>query len=145
METTTNSKMSTDSKKSDFDTDEIVKRLLEAIVKRIEGGDDPRRKYDYLAKLDDETVQTLSTLTDNQIDSVAECAWLASAFPSMGPLDKFGNTLAHWSPSKQGKRADQITATMINQQTHVIPTLLNQPSQPNNKKEKSKETKDGEK
>lgn len=124
--------------------DEIVKRLVEAVIKRLEGGDDPRKKYDYLAKLDDETLKTMSVLTESQIDSVAECSWLASTFPSMMPLKNFGESLAGWSPSKGGRRADQVTATMISQETHVVPQLINSnPAKPDNKKEKKKD-KDGE-
>lgn len=123
---------------SNIDLDNMVKRIFEAIIKRLEGGDDPRAKYDYLAKLDKDTLQTLAVLSDSQLDSTAECCFMGNTFPSMAPLKVFVEGLAHWSPSKQGKRADLITSAMINQETHVVPTTLALPSQSNEKKKKEK-------
>jgi len=115
-------------------------RVIEAVIKRIEGSEDPRRKYDYLTKLDDETVKSLANLSESQLDSMAECCFLGETFPSLMPLKEFAIGLAKWSPSKGGKRAEQLTATMISQETHVVPTILN--AQSDSQKKKEKETKD---
>ena len=116
-------------------------RIIESVIKRIEGGDDPRRKYDYLTKLDEETMKSLANLSESQLDSMAECCWLGETFPSLMPLKDLVVELAKWSPSKGGKRAEQLTATMISQETHVVPTILNSQFQ-DGKKKKEKETKE---
>lgn len=118
---------------------DFIKRIADAVVKRIEGGDDPRRKYDYLTKLDPDTVKSLSNLSEGQLDSIAESCFLGDAFPSLLPLKDFAVGLAMWSPSKAGKRADQLTATMISQETHVVPTVLSQMNEAGKKKDKGKE------
>ena len=122
--------------------DKQLERIIEAVIKRIEGGDDPRKKYDYLTKLDEETIKSLSNLTETQLDGMAECCWLGETFPSLMPLKDFVIELAHWTPSKAGKRAEQLTATMISQETHVIPTILNSQLQSDGKKKKDKGDKD---
>lgn len=98
---------------------EIIPRIVDAVVKRIEGGDDPRKKFDYLTKLDDDTVKSLSNLSEGQLDAIAESQYLGEAFPSLKPLADFSLHLAKWSPSKSGKRAEQLTATMISQTVNV--------------------------
>ena len=118
-------------------------RIIESVIKRIEGGDDPRRKYDYLTKLDEETVKSLANLSESQLDSMAECCFLGETFPSLMPLKDLAVELAKWSPSKGGKRAEQLTATMISQETHVVPTILNSQFQ-DGKKKKDKGDKDRE-
>lgn len=121
--------------KDSFDI--FIDRLLEAIIKKI-SGDDPQHKYDYLTKLKPDTVKSLAVLSDQQLDSTAECKFLGGNFPSFAPLSDFVTELAYWSPSKQGKRAEQVTATMISQETHVVPTVLNQMQQEKKKKDKEK-------
>jgi hypothetical protein len=115
--------------------------VLKAIIKKI-SGDDPQRKYDYLTKLHADTVKSLACLSETQLDSTAECQFLGAHFPSLNPLASFVTELAFWSPSKQGKRAEQVTATMINQETHLIPTVLNQPVQGKKQKKEEKEQKE---
>ena len=129
---------------NEINFDEIVNRFIEALIKKVEGGDDPRKKYDYLTKLDQDTVKSLAILSEGQLDSIAECGFLGKEFPSMDPLKTFSEGLAQWSPSKAGKRAEQLTATMISQETHVIPTILNSQLQSDSKKKKDKEGKDKE-
>ncbi len=139
-----------DKKKEPFENQEPkdeteipLQRIINAIVKRLEG-DDQTGKYEYLTKPDKDNIKTLSVLSDSQLDSTAECCYLGSAFPSMSPLSKFVRGLAEWSPSKQGKRAEQLTATMIHQETNVIPTVLQTPSSPKkDKKEKEEKKQDG--
>jgi len=125
--------------KKETDFDEQISRIIEAVIKRIEGGDDPRKKYDYLTKLDNDTVKSLAILSEGQLESIAECNFLGQFFPSLAPLQDFSKGLAEWSPSKAGKRAEQLTATMISQETHVIPTILNSQLQSDGKKKKDKE------
>ena len=112
----------------------IPTRILEAIIKRIEGGDDPRRKFDYL--MDPPNVKTSSILSEAQVDSVAECCYLGESFPSLLPLKNFSIELAKWSPSKAGKGREQLTATMINETTHVVPMAMQAAATTQNKKEK---------
>jgi hypothetical protein len=117
------------------ETEIPLQRIINAIVKRLEG-DDQTGKYEYLTKPDKDNIKTLSVLSDSQLDSTAECCYLGSAFPSMSPLSKFVRGLAEWSPSKQGKRAEQLTATMIHQENSIIPTILQTPGTTNQKKDK---------
>lgn len=119
----------------------IAQRVINAVLKRIEGGDDPRKKYDYLSKPDKDTIKTLSILTDQQVDSVAECVFLGRTFPSLMPLTDISLELAHWSPSKKGVGREQLTQTMISQETNIIPTVLNQPSGQNQKDKEQKQKK----
>lgn len=128
--------------KPDPEMDNYVHKILNAIIKGIEG-DDQTGKYDYLTKPDHNNIKTLSVLSESQLDSTAECCFLGQSFPSMSPLANFVKGLAEWSPSKQGKRAEQLTATMIHTETSVIPTVIQQAS--NSKKDKKKEEKEGEK
>lgn len=120
--------------------DKFTEELLAAIIKKI-AGDDPQHKYDFLTKLNDETVKSLAILSDSQLDSTAECHFLGSNFPSLTPLADLVKELAYWSPSKQGKRSDQVTATMISQETHVVPTIITQ-QQKDKKKKEEKEAKE---
>lgn len=123
--------------KTDIDMDEIVNRILLAVVKMLEGGDDPQRKYDNLTKMNHDTVKTMANLSETQIDSAAESSFLGNTFLSLTPLKIFAVGHAQWSPSKQGKRAEQVTATMISQETHLVPTLLEQQKKDKkNRKEK---------
>lgn len=120
---------------------ELIERVVEAVIKRIEGGDDPRKKYDYLTKLDEQTLKSLAILTEGQMEGMAECDYLGGAFPSLLPLQQLTSSLAHWSPSKAGKRAEQLTATMISQETHVVPMALQQAVGGEKKNKKDKENK----
>lgn len=114
----------------------ITERVVEAVIKRLEGGDDPRRKYDYL--MDPPNIKTSSILSDTQLDGVAESTFLGETFPSLEPLKAFSVELARWSPSKAGKAREQLTATMISQETHVVPTMISQQAQ-SGKKDKKEE------
>lgn len=115
----------------------FIDRVKEAVIKLIEGGDDPRRKYDYL--MDPPNIKTSSILSETQLDSVAECCFLGETFPSLEPLKNFSIELARWSPSKAGKGRDQLTATMISQETHVVPMALQQINDQSKQKKKDKE------
>lgn len=118
-------------------------RVIEAFIKKLEGGaEDPQRKYDYLTKLTPETVKSLAHLSEQQLNSMAECHFLGKHFPSLKPLADLALELAYWSPSKQGKRAEQLTATMLSRQDlQVIPYAMGQTTQ-DRKGKKPKEVKD---
>lgn len=132
----------TEDTQPDTEMDLLIKRATNALIKRMEG-EDQTGKYDYLSKPDRENIKTLSVLSESQLDSTAECCFLGQSFPSMAPLANFVKGLAEWSPSKQGKRAEQLTATMIHTETNVIPTVLTQ--QTNSKKDKKKDDNGGDK
>ena len=123
--------------KQRFDIKQYLFDFLQSIKKIIEGGDDPRRKYDYL--MDPPNIKTSSILTEGQLDSVAECVFLGDNFPSLVPLKKFSEELAGWTPSKAGKGREQLTATMISTETHVVPMALQQITDKSKKKEKEVE------
>lgn len=118
----------------------FIERIKEAIIKRIEGGDDPRKKYDYL--MDPPNIKTSSILSEMQLDSVAECCFLGEQFPSLMPLKEFAVELARWSPSKAGKGREQLTATMISTETHVVPMAMQQITEKGKEKKKEKEAKE---
>lgn len=127
-----------------IDYKSLIPRMLNALIKRIEGGDDIQSKLDYIAKLGPDTKKTLADLNDSQIESCAECEYLAGAFPSLRGLQVLTGGIAEWSPSKNGKRAEQVAATMTHNEAHIIPTVFNTPT-PTQKAKKSKEPKGDEK
>jgi len=114
----------------------IYDRILDAVIKRLEGSDDPRRKFDYL--MDPPNIKTSSILGEIQVDSVSECCWLGESFPSLEPLKSLAVELAKWSPSKTGKGREQLTATMISEHKEIIPMSVTQLTQ-KEKKKKDKE------
>lgn len=120
-----------------FNLQQYLIDILQSIKKIIEGGDDPRRKYDYL--MDPPNIKTSSILTEGQLDSVAECCFLGNHFPSLTLLKTFSEELAGWTPSKAGKGREQLTATMISTETHVVPMALQQLTDKTKKKEKEGE------
>lgn len=117
----------------------LIDRILDAVIKRIEGTDDPRRKFDYL--MDPPNIKTSSILGEIQVDSVSECCWLGETFPSLGPLKQLSIELAKWSPSKTGKGREQLTATMISEHKEIIPMSITQLTKKEQKK-KEKENDD---
>lgn len=94
---------------------DIVDRVLEAIIRRIEGSRDIKKKLDYFAKPDPETLSTLSALTPIQAEALAECEWLGSQFNTLEPLAEFAKCYARWSPSKDGKGRETLAAIMISE------------------------------
>lgn len=118
----------------------VAKRILDAIIKRIEGQDDPRRKFDYL--MNPPNIKTSAILTESQLDSVAECTWLGEQFPSLLPLKLLAVELANWSPSKAGKGREQLTATMISEHKEIIPMSVSQLIDKKDKKKREKELED---
>ena len=119
--------------------DNFINRLAEAIIKRIEGDDGEQGRLDYLTKPDHNKIKTMSDLSDSQVDSIAESDFLAQAFPSLAPLQSLTRNYAEWSPSKKGKRAEQVTATLINRETSIVPTVLNAPAAASKKEKKQQE------
>lgn len=117
-----------------------IDRIFEAIIKRIEGQDDPRKKFDYL--MDPPNIKTSAILSEQQLDSVAECCWLGESFPSLLPLKFLAVELANWSPSKTGKGRDQLTATMISEHKEIIPMTVSQILDKKDKKKREKELED---
>lgn len=112
-------------------------RLLEAIIKKIEGNNDFKQKADLLVKSNPDTIKTMSDLSDQQVDAIATAQWIGENFPSMKPLQDLMMSHAAWSPSKKGERAKQLTATMISEKTSVVPMAL-QPQMAGNPTKKSK-------
>ncbi len=117
----------------------IKDRLLEAIIKRIEGNNDFKQKADLLVRSNIDTVKTMSDLSENQIEAIASSQWIGEQFPSMKPLAELLKEHAFWSPSKKGERAKQLTATMISEHTNVVPMALQPSMQGNPKQKKNKE------
>lgn len=114
-------------------------RLLEAIIRRIEGVNDFKQKAELLVKSNKDTIKTMSDLTDPQVDAVATTQWMAAQFPSLKPLGDLMMEYAAWSPSKKGERAKQLTATMVSEKNTVVPYALPTVTSASKKKEKEKE------
>jgi hypothetical protein len=115
-------------------------RLLEAIIRRIEGTNDFKQKAELLVKSNPETIKSMSDLSENQVDAIATAQWVGLQFPSMKPLATLMTEFAAWSPSKKGERAKQLTATMISEHTNVIPMALQPNMQGNQNKKERKES-----
>ena len=116
----------------------FLERAKEAILKRLEGADDPRRKFDYL--MDPPNIKTSSILGEIQVDSVSESFWLGETFPSLDPLKTLSHELAKWSPSKTGKGREQLTATMISEHKEIIPMSITQLTKEKQKKKEKDES-----
>lgn len=114
-------------------------RLLEAIIKRIEGSNDFKQKSDLLVKSNPATIKTMSDLSETQIDAISTGVWIGDQFASMKPLQSLMLEFAAWSPSKKGERAKQLTATMISEHTNVVPMALQPSMGGNQNKKKNKE------
>lgn len=113
-------------------------RMIEAIIRRIEGTDNFKQKAELLVKENPETIKAMSDLSEQQVDAIATAQWVGNQFPSMKPLATLMMDFAAWSPSKKGERAKQLTATMISEHTSVVPMAL----QPNMAGKESKKKKD---
>ena len=124
--------------KEPFSWEKYIQDILVAVKRRIEGSDDPRRKFDYL--MDPANIKTSSILTEMQLDSVAECTWLGETFPSLEPLKDLSVELAKWSPSRTGKGRDQLTATMISEHKEIIPMSIQQLTSKEKKKKEKEES-----
>lgn len=116
-------------------------KAKEALLRKLQGGDDSRQKYDYQTKPDDKSIKSLSILSEIKVDSISECCFMGEAFPSFIDLKGFSIQNAFWSPSKQGKGREQLTATMIGIETHIVPMAMQQLTD-NKDKKKEKEAKD---
>ena len=118
----------------------LVKRFVDAIIKKIEGNNDFKQKAELLVKTNPETMKAMSDLSEQQVDAISTAVWAGEQFPSLKPLSQLMTEMAAWSPSKKGERAKQLTATMISEHTSVVPMALQPNMQGNQKgKEKTKE------
>lgn len=96
----------------------IKKRILNAIIRKIEGVKDLKRRLDYLMNPD--ALETSSRLTDMQIQGVNECCWLGDNFSSMEPLKDFARGFAKWAVSKEGKgRQEAISMIMASEKREL--------------------------
>jgi hypothetical protein len=119
----------------------ISERITEAIIRRIEGVKDLKKRLDYL--MNPETLSSSARLTDSQVEAVAECAWLAKTFPSLQGLADFTKGYAAWSISKDGKGREEVVSVMISESREIYQTLGITPFQAIQDKSRGKEEKKG--
>lgn len=92
--------------------DPIIRRILEAIIRKIEGvKGDIKRQLDYL--INPENLRTMSRLSEEQVQAVNECVWIGEAFPQFEGLKLLGLGLAWWRISLEGKGREEVTSTML--------------------------------
>lgn len=90
---------------------DAIERFMEALIKRVEGSKDIRKKLDYLMKPD--YIETSSILSSNQVDAVATMIQLGDMYPTLEPLKSFARLFATWTPSTDGKARDQLERVMM--------------------------------
>lgn len=97
-------------------------RILEAILRRIEGAKDLKKRLDYL--MNPETLSSSARLSETQLQAIAECAWLGDTFPSLKGLAEFTQGYAKWSISREGKGREEAVAVMVSENKEIQSTLL---------------------
>jgi len=90
---------------------DFKERIVNAIVSKIEGVKDIKRRLDYLMNPDN--IQTSSRLTEEQVQAVNECIWLADHFPQFEGLKQLALGLAWWRISLDGKGREEELRAMI--------------------------------
>lgn len=98
---------------------DFATRVKEAIIRKIEGAKDIKRKLDYLMK--PEFLETSAVLTESQLQGIAECTWLGKNFKSLEPLSDFARELALWSPSKGGRGRDDAINIFATEKAEGLP------------------------
>lgn len=91
----------------------IKDRVLEAIIRRIEGTKDIKKKFDYI--MNPEKLSSSSRLTEPQVQAVSECLFLGNIFPTLQPLADFSKNYAEWSISRDGKGREEIVTVMVSE------------------------------
>jgi hypothetical protein len=118
------------------DPPSLKDRILEAILRRIEGAKDLKKRLDYL--MNPETLSSSARLSEIQVQAISECAWLGETFPSLKGLAEFTQGYAKWSISREGKGREEAVAVMVSENKEIQSTLLlpGLPQQPQGKKDK---------
>lgn len=91
---------------------ELIERGFEALIVKLEGGKDLKKKYDYI--MQPEHIETASELTARQHKAIIAMIQISNQYPAtMENLGVFARLHAKWSPSIQGKRSDQLVKIMM--------------------------------
>jgi hypothetical protein len=119
----------------------IKERVIEAILRKIEGSKDLKKRLDYLMNPD--PISSSSRLSEIQVQAVAETQWLGHHFPSLKPLADFTLEYAKWSISREGKGREEEVMVMISETKDTIsalglPIATMQQQAPGKEKEKGK-------
>jgi hypothetical protein len=104
------------------DPPSLKDRILEAILRRIEGAKDLKKRLDYL--MNPETLSSSARLSEIQVQAISECAWLGATFPSLQGLAEFTQGYAKWSISREGKGREEAVAVMVSENKEIQSTLL---------------------
>jgi hypothetical protein len=91
----------------------IKDRVLEAIIRRIEGTKDIKKKFDYI--MNPEKLSSSARLSESQVQAVSETQFLAAEFPTLQPLADFTKGYAEWSISRDGKGREEIVTVMVSE------------------------------
>jgi len=115
----------------------LRERIIEAILRRIEGSKDLKKRLDYLMNPD--PLSSSSRLSENQLQAISETQWAGTEFPSLKPLADFTLHYAKWSISREGKGREEAVTVMVSENKEIIPTLGISPMAP---MQQAKESKD---
>ena len=116
-------------------------RILEAIVRKIEGAkDEVKKRLDYL--MNPETISSSARLSELQVQAISECQWLGATFPTLQGLADLTREYAKWSISREGKGREEAVTVMISE-TREILTSLGLPFTPVDSREKDRKDKKG--
>jgi len=114
----------------------IKERIIEAILRRIEGSKDLKKRLDYLMNPD--PISSSSRLAEIQVQAVSETQWLGLNFPSLKPLADFTKEYAKWSISRDGKGREEEVTVMVSETKEII-TSLGLPISPIQQQDKGKD------
>lgn len=116
---------------------EIVERVTDALVKRIEGTKDIRKKLDYM--MHPEYIETSSILSPTQIDAISAMIQIGDMYPTLEPLKTFARLYATWTPSTNGKRSEDLVKVMMQVAPEQPPNVTTINTQGAPKSEESKD------
>jgi hypothetical protein len=119
----------------------LTDQIKEAIVDKIKGAKDLKKKLDYL--MNPEMLATSSRLTEMQVQAVNEMVWLGDHYDSMKPLKEFAEGFAKWRVSLDGKgREDAINMMVTTERNSLLMGLAPVPGSPGDGKGKEKRGKE---
>jgi len=97
-------------------------RILEAVIRKIEGAkDEVKKKLDYL--MNPETLSSSARLSELQVQAISECQWLGATFPTLQGLADLTRKYAEWSISREGKGREEAVTVMVSETKEILTSL----------------------
>lgn len=95
-----------------MDLRDLIERAYEALIVKLEGGKDIKKKLDYMMKPDH--IETASVITARQHKALTAMIQISKMFPdTMEALGDYARLHAKWTPSISGTRSEQLVKVMM--------------------------------